>query len=265
MGMFYDSHENFSAAGWLGTVADSMRNDFLNYWEQQNVSSKSELSEEQRNTIGLFIRMADTLRPLVHSLSVGDKAVASIEAVFRDLGGRQPLKPQQAVSFAQVLSVHPVINHSIQIELATEAAEDLLNGAERRFAELLELVEDRSLNPRTTAYLDRATRLYLWGFEPETIVMSAAAVEAAYESRFSDLDMFALQIKKDGKRFEPWQYERAAATSGVYQQSDRDLAYDLREARNDTVHNVPAVALSGLAAIRSAAHLLNKLFPPSAV
>lgn len=263
MAMFYESHENFSAASWLGTVADSMRNDFLDYWEQQNLSSRAELSEDERLTIGLFITMADALRPLVHSLSVGDKAVASIEAVFLDMGGTKGLKPHQALSFAQAMSVHPVIDHSIQIELAREAAEELLDGAEKRFAELLELVADRSLNPRTAAYLDRATRLYLWGFEPETVVMAAAAVEAAYDSRFSDVDMIKCQIVKEGERYEPYQYEHAAKTLKVFTPSDAVRARNLRYARNDVVHNVPAVALTGIAALRTAADLLNLLFPPN--
>ena len=91
--------------------------------------------------------------------------------------------------------------------------------------------------------------------------MCAAVLEAAYEARFSDLDMFQLQIRKDGKFFEPYQYEHAAIATGVYSDADRELARKVRDARNCVVHAIPASTLGAKDALEKTAALLDRLFP----
>lgn len=137
----------------------------------------------------------------------------------------------------------------------------LLAGAEERAATLIELVANRNLSERAAAFLDRATRLYLWGFEPESVVMCASVLEAAYEQRFSSQELFALQIRKTGRHFEPFQYEQAALASKVFTPQEKKLAYLIRTARNDTLHNAPNVALGADQAINGTATLLGKLYP----
>jgi hypothetical protein len=258
---FYDPDDGFNAASWFGTIANTMWNDYLDYWEQQNVDDDSELSDSDRHTFKLLMEIAEALRPSLHSLTLDSKAQGAITTFLRDLGNKEDVDTPLAIKLAQVLHAHKIVAHGIQIDLAVEAADTLLKGAEGRYGDLLGLLAERRLSERAAAYLDRATRLFLWGFEPETIVMCAAALEAAYESRFSPLDMLRLQITKKGKKFEVYQYEHAALASGVYTPAQAALAHRLRDARNDVVHAVPAVALTGRQALVFTSELLSSLFP----
>jgi hypothetical protein len=261
MGNYYNPDDGgFSASSWLGTIAGAMYNEYLDYWGQQNVRRTPDFSDDHRRHLGLMMDLASALRRSLHSLTVDDEVVAAVRTLFADLG-RDDVDAKVAAGLASVLATQPIIDHGIQIALAQEASDQLLEGAERRFGDLINLLAIRRLSERARAYLDRATRLYLWGFEPEAIVMCAAALEAAYEGRFSDLDMFKYQITKEGKYFEAFQYERAAVASGVYSRDDREMAQGLREARNDVVHAVPAVALTAKDALDRTATLLDRLFP----
>jgi hypothetical protein len=258
---FYDPDEGFNAASWLGTIANTMWNDYLNYWEQQNVDDDSELTDADRHSFKLLIEVADSLRPSLHSLTLDANAVAKIEAFIRDLGATNDIDAPFAIKLAQALHSHRIVAHGIQIDLAMEATDTLLKGAEDRYGDLLGMLAERRLSNRAAAYLDRATRLFLWGFEPETIVMCAAALEAAYEARFTPLDMVQLQITKTGKKFEVYHYERAALASNVYTVAQGALAQRIRESRNDVIHAVPAVALTGHKALVGTSELLSCLFP----
>ncbi len=142
-----------------------------------------------------------------------------------------------------------------------QATDGLLRGAESRASLLVSLLAYRQLSARAAAFLDRATRLYLWGFEPEAVVMCASVLEAAYETRFSAEEMFRLQVTKKGLEYQPHEYEQAAIGAHVFSLSDKRIAERIRRARNDTLHNVPNVALDAAKALNATAGLLTKLFP----
>jgi len=62
-----------------------------------------------------------------------------------------------------------------------------LPAAEKRATQLVTLIASRRLSDRALAYLDRATRLHLWGFDPECAIMCRSVLEAALVARLSDL------------------------------------------------------------------------------
>lgn len=260
--MYYNPDEGFSASSWLGTIADAMYNEYLDYWEQQNIDIDSQLSEDQRRQFGLLIELTAALKPCLHSLSLDSEAVERIRLFMRELGLENEVDRDFADRILHVLQSHAIVEHGLQIELAGEAADTLLAGAETRFGLLLSLVTSRSLSRIAAAYLDRATRLYLWGFEPESIVMCAAVLEAAYPERFTSLDMLRLQVHRRGDDFAPNDYEVAALAEGVFSKKQRELAKTIRHARNDVVHTTVGItSLSARHAIVGTADLLRCLFP----
>jgi hypothetical protein len=261
MQMYYNPDNGFSASSWFSTIAGAMYNEYLDYWEQQNVESDSDLSDSDRRRFARLMEIGAALRPCLHSLSVDGKVVSSVQSFLDELGRTDSIKRGFAVQVAQALQSHPIVKHGIEIDLAFEAADTLLSGAEERFGDLLQLIANRSLSERAAAFLDRATRLYLWSFEPEAIVMCASVLEAAYPERFTSLDMLRLQIQRKGAEYEAHEYESAAAAAKVFSWEQRKLAETIRRARNDVVHNVPAVALSAKLAITGTAELLSCLFP----
>jgi hypothetical protein len=260
MGIYYNPDEGFSPSSWMGTIAGEMFNQYLNYWGQQNERRSPDITPESREKFGRLIALADALRPCLHSLSVDRGALDRVRDLLRG-GNSADLSDADASEIAGLLTSHPIVEHGIAIHLASEAADELLTGAESRVGLLAELLAQRSLSDRAAAYLDRATRLYLWGFEPESVVMCGCVLEAAYPERFSELDMLRLQIQKKGDEYEPHQYEGAALSSRIFTTAQRSLARTIRRARNDVLHAVPAVALSARDALLGTAQLLESLFP----
>lgn len=257
----YDPGEDWSPASWLGAYASVLCSDYLSYWEIHHVPEGSELTPEQRQYFRHLYELAEAVIPCMHSLA-SDRGVADkVRQLFEGLGATSEVDADLAAKVAKAMQSHPIIRDAIKIDLALWAADGLLKGAERRAPELVALVAHRALSPRAAAFLDRATRLYLWGFEPETIVMCASVLEAAYESRFDDAEMRRLGVPMKDQGYGASDRERAALLARVFTREEKERAAKLRRARNDTLHNAPNTALGAVEALRTTAALLDRLFP----
>jgi hypothetical protein len=73
--------------------------------------------------------------------------------------------------------------------------------------------------------------------------------------------MFRLPSRKTDSQFKPYQYEQAAVAAKVFSLADKKLATKIRQARNDTLHNAPNIALKADEVLRSTASLLTTIFP----
>jgi hypothetical protein len=83
----YDpDQDNWSAAEWLGAYANGMYNEYLNYWELQNVGKDSQFTEAQRNHIRALKEIADALTPCLHSLAVGPEVIDRVRKWLIELG-----------------------------------------------------------------------------------------------------------------------------------------------------------------------------------
>ena len=256
----YDPNDkDWSPSGWLGAYADVLYSEFTRYWELNGPDENTEISDEQRSELRHFKAIADALVPCLHSLRASDVLVERARAWLDGMGVERQVDEKLAVSIARATHKHPIVRDTIKLELASTAADVLLAGAEKRAVFLLALIADRPLSDRAAAFLDRATQLYLWGFAPESVVMCASVLEAAYEVRFPAEEMFRLQITKSGREYEPYEYEKAALAARVFTKSEKDLAGKVRRARNDTLHNAPNTALSAEDALTATADLLGRL------
>jgi CRP-like cAMP-binding protein len=79
----------------------------------------------------------------------------------------------------------PIVQDRIGLDLATDAVHQL-HGATDRALKLLGIIHDQGLSGRAAEFISRATRLYIWGFEPESIIMCRAALEGALLLRLED-------------------------------------------------------------------------------
>lgn len=261
--MEYDPKGDWSPASWLGAYVNVLWNEYLEYWELWDVPEESAFTPEQREFHRHMSELAEHMDRCLHTLRGDEDLVAKVREMTKHLGATADVNEDQAVLIAQTIHAHPIIHDGIKIGLAFEAADSLLEGAEKRAPELVALLSSRRLSDRAAAFLDRAARLFLWGFEPETVVMCGSVLEAAYESRFTALDMIRLEITKKDKdaEYQAYQYEQAALASGVYSREQKDLAAKVRRARNDTLHNAPNTTFGAGDALKSTATLLGCLFP----
>ena len=257
----YDPDEEWSAASWLGAYANVLSDDYLNYWELLNIPDDSELTDSHRAQNKNLHEVAKSILPSLHSLQADSEIARKVSAFVEGVGISATINEATAAAVVRAIQSHPIVRDGIKLELAMEATDVVLAGAEQRAAELVALIADRKLNPRAAAFLQRATRLFLWGFEPESVVMCAAVLEAAYEDRFTAEDMIRLQVPKRGEEYRASEYERAALADRLYSREDQDLAITIRRARNDILHNVPDTVLKPIKALRDTASLLSRLFP----
>lgn len=104
----------------------------------------------------------------------------------RQTSGRAlDLKPLR--SFFRDYSKSPVITHRIAIDLAGDAVRQL-DGAQGRMTRLLSLFIVDAPTIRTQDYLRRAARLYVWGFEVESMILCRAVLESALAEVLVDPD-----------------------------------------------------------------------------
>jgi len=257
----YDPNDNdWSPSAWLGAYAQGLHDEFSEFWELDGPSENSEITEDHRSYLRHLKAIADALTPCLHSLSASNALVGEASAWFDELGVERKVDEKLAVSIARALHKnHAIVRDTIKLDLASTAAEVLLSGAETRAVFLLALIADRPLPDRAAAFLDRATKLYLWGFGPEAVVMCASVLEAAYEERFPPEEMFRLQITRSGKQYEAHDYEQAALAARIFTKAEKDLARKVYRARSDTLHNVPNTTLSAEEALNATAGLLDRL------
>jgi hypothetical protein len=242
--MFFDPEKQPSSA--LDLALGVYYNEFLEYWEQQNVRGVGDLNEFERARAAVFIRLAAALPDSIHSLLVGERASSVLRDFVSETGEPIADTHRDLVILARVATHFRVTRQAVQLEVGYQAVGTLLPTAEQRVFTLLELLAERELSSRAGQYLDRATRLFLWGFDPECVAFSGAVLEAALKERIPD----------NAKR----RIQRAVEI-GLFSIEQAGLANELREQRNHVLHNDPQVQMTAERAIRTLANLLDALYP----
>jgi hypothetical protein len=97
-----------------------------------------------------------------------ERDLKQLRSIFRDLGRSTQIKDR------------------IGLDLASEALSQL-KGATERSVRLLGVLRAQRMSVKAALFIARATRLYIWGFEPETAIMCRAALEAALAERLYEL------------------------------------------------------------------------------
>lgn len=243
----------------LGTYVNNYENEYLDYWNLQNVPDEPQTDEDARELFAALEDLGANFRESLHSLEVDpdahDRLQPIIERVVDEWKDSQ-VDPAQVAKAA--LALMPARDR-LKIALGWEATEGLLATAEERLPALLKLIAGRSLGERARAYLNRATRLFLWGFDPECVVMCHSVLEAALSSQFGPdrMENLGFERKRDYRAVE---LERAAGRANLFEEENMATARVLRRARNDIVHGHPDITMGAEEAINAVASLLDQLF-----
>jgi hypothetical protein len=178
--------------------------------------------------------------------------------------------------FLRELSKHPVARDRIALDLASIELRRL-RGSEQRVARLAGLVHGRGLTPIASQFVDRATRLFIAGFEVEAAIMCRSALEGGLFERCREdfnqdgyppsLDQL---LEKAGRMGYLEGFERAANRKGWRSRTDSQLwrAEQLKRLGNHLIHESPNWSSNptkvddAFEAIRELSHVLEWLFPP---
>lgn len=184
--MSYDPDKPGQLAAVLRASLEEYLRQYRRYWDID-----SDQPTADRNVGKLLMnkqldRVGAATRECVHSLRPSP-ATEAVRQFFREHFGLAS-EPTEADYALLVRALHRavIVQDNMRIQVAAEAVDELLPRAEQRLVQLVALIASRPLSQRAASYLDRATRLYLWGFDPECLIMCRSALEAAVASRLYD-------------------------------------------------------------------------------
>jgi len=249
----YDE-EDWSLWTVLGESVDHWHDVYKHYWAISRTEAKaSELDPETQVELARLDEAAPKM--LQHAFAL--RLVGSGGSVFRPL-------PELVEPIRRILKAYgdsPVVRDRWSFAVAHDVL-DRLDDSSARVAELLNLVQMYQLNERTAAYLARVTRLYVYGFDVEALVMCRAALEAALQDALPDEQLAEAGFKKSGREYTLATRISAAGRAGYFNRRRKELAHSLREAGNHALHTAPGFlhdrvgdaleAISGLAELLAA-------------
>jgi len=154
-------------------------NQYLDYWELHESQQEGGLSEETRAIHRGLDALGEATKKVLHSLTPNDDVRKAVQQLS-DVAGIAPVDSNLAIK--AFYSTH-LVRDCVNIRLAFDATGSLLSKAQGRVGDLVAAIGSRDLSKNAADYLDRVTRLYLWGFDPECLVMCRSVIEAALTSR----------------------------------------------------------------------------------
>lgn len=274
----YDPDEPVRLPALMGAQVNAYWNDYLEYWEVSDHLAESQLTPQQRDVHKQLDRIGEALRKSLNTLAPDATSDEMVRELWELFEIPEHARPDTASAF-QALHTQPLVRDCVSIALAFEVADTLLPVAHARAAELVGLLSDRHLSERALAYLRRATRLHLWGFDSECAILCRSVLEAALTSRLTQeikLDEPPPPLEKlialAGERglFPGYATARNRRGWRAVPRTPLADAESLRRAGNHLIHDVPSLGAhndgigNSLDALKILISLLNRMFPQRA-
>jgi hypothetical protein len=129
-------------------------------------------------------------------------------------------------------------------ELALDFS-DMLDGGATRMLHLWACLLEGAPSPKCLAFLRRVSRCYVWGFEPECIIMCRSALEAAFDAEVATDECIGVlgdehRPRRDGVPvYDLYDRVNVAKEKGYIDSEAKAKADRIREAGNAMVHRRP--------------------------
>jgi len=254
------NQKNWSVWRELEDSVEFWRDIYLTYWELGGSNRPSYLPDVDSESVSFQHSMAPKILRMARTLSI---------SAAREDGqpGAELTKSEE--SWLRVVlgdvSKSPVVRDYVALEVA-DAVLSRLNGAEERAIKLVSLVRGRGLGALASAYVKRATSLYVDGYNVEAAIFCRSALEASlgnrcsawYDDNEGTPDLYRL-LRIAGENgvldgWEKWPKDRWSAKRG----SQLYRADQLRRMANHLVHEVPDFNTNPTE-IRDAFHAIEEL------
>ena len=137
---------------------------------------------------------------------------------------------------------------------------DNLEAKTSRLSDVLAVLIESPPSERARAYLQRVSRCYLNGLEPETVIMCRAVLDAAFEDRISESLVWThVPRNHAGQTAVLADRITAAQRSGIISPEMAASARAVKDAANQAVHGIPLATLPPLEAVRVTATVLGAI------
>jgi hypothetical protein len=221
-------------------------------YEEQYAESESDEERELTAALDILERYAARL---ITSASFSNE-------LSRDLSS---FKPNESVgSKIRDLLLYNIAQHRLEFDVARGVCKRLHTLDKRVMVTTVLAIVLDGQTPSATAvkYFERATTLYLAGYETESIIMCGAVLEAALRARITNDEMIraglrpAFRTANDFSVAQRLQYSEKVGALNAHQ---LDGAWELVNWRNDAVHVQPDIGPNAKDALRNLVVLLPQL------
>ncbi|MCK4293156.1 MAG: DUF4145 domain-containing protein [Planctomycetes bacterium] len=144
------------------------------------------------------------------------------------------------------------------IKLAWDMTEKVEVGA-NRILQLYNLGMETKPFDTTLVFLRRVSRCFIWGFDPECVILCRGVIDSAFRSAVDD-EICKRHIRGKPPRF--WRlFDRikAAFKEGLISKDAKDAAYRIKTRGNNAVHHDPNIYKHALDTIRDTLLVLEEL------
>lgn len=235
----YDE-ESWSLWNVLGDAVDHWHDVYNDYWRLTSQEPPEKRTPEDHERL----RMLDGVAP---RLFKGALAL-QLEAVKPEEGPLGPLSHEGQTFARKLLAAigeSALVRDRLSFSIGHEALRRL-HGSPERVTRLLGVLVAHQLDERTAAYLSHVSRLYVYGFEIEALVMCRAALDNALQDLLPDDRMGDLGFHRSGPEFSLASRIAAAEREGIFDRTQKTRAHQLRVAANQVLHTAPGFLEEGI-------------------
>jgi hypothetical protein len=149
---------------------------------------------------------------------------------------------------------------SFVIELVGDAMKRVQAGSVRMI-ELAQLIVDANPPRRTLDYLRRISACFIWGFDPECIILCRSALDTAFREKVSDEICEEVFHATEERDFGLKTRILAAHRKGMISDGLRDTAVRIKDRGDKAVHYDPDATREVLGTVRDTVKVLKALWP----
>jgi hypothetical protein len=149
---------------------------------------------------------------------------------------------------------------SFLMELATDAIDRIRSGS-GRMLQLSQLIVDANPPELTLNYMRRVSACFIWGFDPECIILCRSALDTAFRDKVSDEICEQVFGAAEERDFGLLARIKAAHTRGMISDGARDTAWRVKDRGDKAVHYDPDATKDVLGTVRDTVKVLKSLCP----
>ena len=176
--------------------------------------------------------------------------------LIRDLAKECPPDPQDDESPLKL------VWEKFMIDLSRDAIENIVEGASRIF-QLYKLVLRSIPSPSTQQFLGRLSRCYIWGFDPECVILCRAVIDRGFYDFVPD-DICEkhrkFHIDKKGVHYYTLAHRiNASFQEGIIDKEIKQKAFTIKDRGDKAVHRQPGITKDVWGTIRDTVSVLEKI------
>lgn len=229
------------------TELESFRNDLKEYVELSIPEIKNQIRDIRDEKYDYYFRDG------IKDLSELKKTVKLVSSET------QPLRDKIPGKFDDEVFPLQLINEEITIKLAQDATNKIGEGIDRTRDLFLVSLFTSPRKP-TRKFMERLSNCYIWGFDPECVMLCRSVIDTAFRERISVEGCEEILGKRRDSNYTLDDRICVAAKKGIIDESTKAIATEVRLRGNKAVHDQPDITKNVFDTIKKTVIVLERLY-----